>query len=271
MATPLIEIDRVTVDYRIGKRTTLRALDCVSLDARPGELLSVIGPSGCGKSTLLHLIGGLLRPTGGEVRVGGARVTRPLPDKIALVFQQYTLFPWRTVKGNVEIGLEFRGVGREKRERIASRELEGVGLLSFQHFYPRQISGGMKQRVAIARALSLSPDILLMDEPFGALDEQTRMVLGEELVRILERTQKTIFFVTHSLTEATYLSDRIAVMTARPGCIKEVVEVDLPHPRVPRMMTSDRFNQLRNLLFELLHDESIKALQMGEREGLGPA
>ena len=129
----------------------------------------------------------------------------------------------------------------------------------------------MKQRVAIARALSLSPEILLMDEPFGALDEQTRMVLGEYLVRILERTLKTIFFVTHSLTEAAYLSDRIAVMTARPGWIKEVVAVDLPHPRVPRMMTSDRFNQIRNRLFELLHDESIKALEMGEREGLGPA
>ena len=264
MANPVIRIRDVGVVYRTGRGdTTLTALEKVSLDVYPGELVTVIGPSGCGKSTLLNAVGGLLKPTEGSIYIFGEPVNGPLPRKVAMVFQQYTLFPWRTILENVEVGLEFQGVPKKVRREVALKELAMVGLKGFEDYYPRQLSGGMKQRVAIARALSLSPEILLMDEPFGALDEQTRMILGEELSRILERTGKTIFFVTHSLGEAVYLSDRIAVMTARPGKIKEMVTVDLPRPREPKMMTSDKFDKVRNLLFELLHDESRRAMEFG--------
>lgn len=264
MSRAVINIKNLTVTFEIMKgEGRLTALDKVSLEVNQGELVTVIGPSGCGKSTLLNVVGGLLNPTEGTVTIFEELVTRPIPKKVAIVFQQYTLFPWRTVLNNVEVGLEFQGLPKKVRQEKALKELAMVGLKGFENYYPRQLSGGMKQRVAIARALSLSPEILLMDEPFGALDEQTRIILGEELSGILERTGKTIFFVTHSLAEAVYLSDRIAVMTARPGRIKEMVLVDLPRPRDPKMMTSERFGVLRNQLFELLHDESLRAIEIG--------
>jgi NitT/TauT family transport system ATP-binding protein len=205
--------------------TTLTAIDALDLDVRHGEFLCVVGPSGCGKSTLLDLLAGLTAPTSGRILVDGVEVTGPGLDR-GVVFQQYALLPWRTAQGNVEFGLEAKGVPRRERAERARRHLSLVGLDGFESRYPHELSGGMKQRVAIARSLAFDPDVLLMDEPFAALDAQTRESLQAELLRIWSRTGKTIVFVTHGIDEAVYLGQRVAVMTARPGQIRTVVDVD---------------------------------------------
>jgi NitT/TauT family transport system ATP-binding protein len=243
-----------------GESLYVRALSDTSIDIARGELMCLIGPSGCGKSTLLNVIGGLLTPTTGQVLVGDTEVHGPLPQEIAYVFQENALFPWSTVIENVRLGMMFQGVARAEREARALKSLEAVGLADFADHYPGQLSGGMRQRAALARALSLQTGILLMDEPFGALDEQTRMVLGEDLSVLLARTDKTIVFVTHSLGEAVFLADKVAVFSARPGTIKEIIEIEEPHPRKPAFMTSEKFTQLRNRLYELLHDEIRKTV-----------
>jgi NitT/TauT family transport system ATP-binding protein len=244
-----------------GDRQYVRAMLETSLDIRRGELMCLIGPSGCGKSTLLNVIGGLLAPTSGKVFVGDIEVRGPLPHEVAYVFQENALFPWSTVIDNVNLGMMFQGVPKAEREPRARKSLEAVGLSEFADHYPGQLSGGMRQRAALARALSLETGTLLMDEPFGALDEQTRMVLGEDLSVLLSRTQKTIVFVTHSLGEAVFLADRVAVFSARPGTIKQVIEINEPHPRKSGFMTSEKFTELRNTLFSLLHDEIRKAME----------
>jgi NitT/TauT family transport system ATP-binding protein len=244
-----------------GSTQFVRAMLETSLDIHRGELLCLIGPSGCGKSTLLNVIGGLLTPTSGKVLVGDTEVRGPLPQEIAYVFQENALFPWSTVIENVNLGMMFQGVPKAERESRARKSLATVGLSDFANHYPGQLSGGMRQRAALARALSLETGIILMDEPFGALDEQTRMVLGEDLSVLLSRTGKTIVFVTHSLGEAVFLADRVAVFSARPGTIKEVIEIDEPHPRKPGFMTSEKFTSLRNTLFALLHEEIRKAME----------
>src|SRR4051812_552198 len=243
-----------------GDAQFVQALQNTSLDIAGGELLCLIGPSGCGKSTLLNMIGGLLTPTAGTVEVGGKPVRAPLPREIAFVFQENALFPWCTVIENVKLGMVFQGVPKAEQEDRARRSLEAVGLKDFLNHYPAQLSGGMRQRAALARALSLQTGILLMDEPFGALDEQTRMILGEDLSVLLSRTDKTIVFVTHSLGEATFLADRVAVFSARPGTIKEIIAVDEPHPRKPEFVTSAKFTAIRNRLYELLHAEIRKTI-----------
>ena len=243
-----------------GEARHVRALRDTSLDVARGELLCLIGPSGCGKSTLLNVIGGLMAPTTGTVEVAGKRVAGPMPREIAFVFQENALFPWSTVLENVDLGMVFQGVPRHEREARARASLEAVGLKDFTQHYPAQLSGGMRQRAALARALSLETGILLMDEPFGALDEQTRMILGEDLSVLLARADKTIVFVTHSLGEATFLADRVAVFSARPGTIKEIITVDEPHPRRPDFVTSEKFTAIRNALYELLHDEIRKTM-----------
>ena len=244
-----------------GDARHVRALRDTSLDIARGELLCLIGPSGCGKSTLLNVVGGLMAPTTGAVEVFDKKVAGPMPRDIAFVFQENALFPWNTVFENVNLGMVFQGVPRAEREARAQRSLEAVGLKDFAQHYPGQLSGGMRQRAALARALSLETGILLMDEPFGALDEQTRMILGEDLSVLLSRTDKTIVFVTHSLCEAVFLADRVAVFSARPGTIKEVIKIDEPHPRKPGFMTSEKFTDLRNTLFALLHEEIRKAME----------
>ncbi len=243
-----------------GERQYVRALSDTSLDIARGELLCLIGPSGCGKSTLLNVIGGLMTPTCGSVDVAGKPVRGPLPHDIAFVFQESALFPWNTVIENVRLGMLFQGVPKTEHETRARRSLEAVGLADFADHYPGQLSGGMRQRAALARALSLETGILLMDEPFGALDEQTRMILGEDLSVLLARTEKTIVFVTHSLGEAVFLADRVAVFSARPGTIKKIIRVDEPHPRKPDFVTSEKFTKLRNELYALLHDEIRKTV-----------
>jgi NitT/TauT family transport system ATP-binding protein len=243
------------------------ALQHTNLQVEQGQLLCLIGPSGCGKSSLLNIIGGLATPTSGVVTVGGEPVRGPSPQRIAFVFQESTLYPWRTAIENIKLGLAFQGVPRSEREPRAREALEQVGLPEFADHYPRQLSGGMKQRVQLARALSLKTDILLMDEPFAALDEQTRMVLGEDLSVLLARTGKTIVFVTHSLVEAVFLADRVAIFSARPGYIKRVIDVNEPHPRNREFMTSDKLSNLRNELYEELHDEVLKTMNQAEGTG----
>lgn len=245
-------------DVRNG--SLVETLDDVTLDVRRGELLALIGPSGCGKSTLLNIIGGLVEAGTGSVSVNGKPVRGPTPDQIAFVFQENTLFPWNSVVENIMVALEFQGVPRTERKDRADDALAMVGLLDFAGHYPHQLSGGMKQRASLARALSLHTDILLMDEPFAALDEQTRMYLGEELSGLLSRTNKTIIFVTHSLAEAVFLADRVVAMTARPAAIKSVIEVPESHPRDPEFMTSQQFTNWRNELYSLLREEIQKTV-----------
>ena len=244
-----------------GDAQHVRALLDTSLDIARGELLALIGPSGCGKSTLLNVIGGLLSPSTGHVDVGAKRVNGPMPKDIAYVFQENALFPWNTVLENIKLGMLFQGVAKSEHEPRARQSLGAVGLSEFANHYPGQLSGGMRQRAALARALSLDTPVLLMDEPFGALDEQTRMVLGEDLSVLLSRTKKTIVFVTHSLGEAVFLADRVAVFSARPGRIKEMIAVEEPHPRKPEFITAEKFTRLRNQLYELLHDEIRKTVE----------
>ncbi len=256
---PAIRISDVSHAYASGSGR-IDTLERVSLDVRRGELLCLIGPSGCGKSTLLNIIGGLVEPTTGFVEVDGARIDGPSPGRIAYVFQENTLFPWNTVLDNILVGLEFQGVPKAERGDRAREALATVGLSDFAGRYPHQLSGGMKQRASLARALSLGTDVLLMDEPFAALDEQTRMYLGEELSALLEETKKTIVLVTHSLSEAVFLSDRIVVMTARPAAIKSFIEVGEPHPRDPAFMASARYGETRNELYALLRVEVEKTI-----------
>jgi NitT/TauT family transport system ATP-binding protein len=248
-----------------GETRHVQALMDTSLDVPRGELLCLIGPSGCGKSTLLNIMGGLFEPTTGTVTVGDKPVRGPMPHDIAFIFQENSLFPWNTIYENVMLGMMFQGVLKSEREDRARRALEAVGLDEFAAHYPSQLSGGMRQRAALARALSLETQILLMDEPFGALDEQTRMVLGEDLSVLLSRSKKTIVFVTHSLGEAVFLADRVAVFSARPGTIKEVIEVDEPHPRKPEFMTAAKFHRLRDQLYGLLHDEIRKSMSQSAK------
>ena len=264
---PAISIRGVSQRYAAsGAASDTLALDNVSLDIGRGEFVCLLGPSGCGKSTLLNIVGGLFKPSSGEVLVGGRKVDgAPRPDEIAFVFQESTLFPWYTVIENFRIALKFQGVPKAERDDRAMAALRAVGMEGFARHYPTQLSVGMRQRVNMARGICVRTNILLMDEPFAALDEQSRMVLGEDLSILLAETGKTIVFVTHSLAEAVFLSDRIAVMTARPGRIKTIVEVGEPHPRAPDFMLSPRFGELRNDLFALLRDE-IRATMAAQRD-----
>ncbi len=239
-----------------GAHDAVLALDDVSLDIKRGEFVCLLGPSGCGKSTILNIVGGLFSPTSGTATVAGRPVDgAPHPDQIAFVFQESTLLPWYTVIENFRIALKFRGINKAEWDDRAMVALRAVGMASFARHYPDQLSVGMRQRVNMARGLCVETPILLMDEPFAALDEQTRMVLGEDLSQLLAARQKTIVFVTHSLAEAVFLSDRIFVMTARPGKIKTIIDVNEPHPRSPDFMLEPRFSELRNECYALLRDE----------------
>ncbi len=252
----LIAIEGVSKRF-VTSSGPVEALHEVSLAVGDGEFCTLIGPSGCGKSTLLGMLGGLVTPDGGRVLVDGRPVTGPDPRRVATVFQDAGLFPWRTTLENVEFGLELQGVPAARRRGVAEELLGPLGLRGFAGKYPRELSGGMKQRVAIGRALAIDTKILLMDEPFGALDEQTRLLMGEWLLDIWRRTQKTVIFVTHSLQEALLLSTRIAVMTARPGRIKSVLELGMDYPR---LMESAELVALRAKLWSEIREESLRAM-----------
>lgn len=245
-----------------GAITEFEAIKHLDLDVRPGEFLALLGPSGCGKSTFLDMLAGLARPSAGEIRIDGHVITGPALDR-GFVMQGYALFSWRTVRKNVEFGLEIKKVPPAERQAISQRYLELVGLQNFADRYPHELSGGMKQRVAIARALAYDPGVLLMDEPFAALDAQTRENLQEELLHIWEKTQKTIVFVTHSIDEAVFLADRVAVMSANPGTIKEIVDINLPRPR-DGIRSSAEFGWIRHKLWELL--QNVPEVNAEQRE-----
>ena len=236
----------------------VEALRDVSLAVGESQFCTLIGPSGCGKSTLLGMLGGLVVPDAGRLLIDGEPVKGPDPRRVATVFQDPGLFPWRTALENVELGLELQGVAAARRRRVAEELLGPLGLAGFAGKYPRELSGGMKQRVAIGRALAIDAKILLMDEPFGALDEQTRLLLGEWLLAIWRRTRKTVIFVTHSLPEALFLSTRVAVMTARPARIKAVLELPMEYPR---SMESPEMVALRAKLWSEIREESLRAMQ----------
>ena len=241
----------------------VEAMRDISFSVAEGEFVSIVGPSGCGKSTLMEVVGGLNPASGGEVRIGDRVVTGTDPS-IGIVFQQESAFPWRTVRENVEFGMEMTGVAAAERGPRAQEMIELVGLTGFEDRYPSELSGGMRQRVAIARTLVMRPEIILMDEPFGALDEQTRLILGEELVRIQEAAGATILFITHSFDEALLLSDRIVVMTARPGRVKKIVENPLPRPRDSKILRDPEFARLSGELWDALREESMRTMA-GER------
>ncbi|MFP4545730.1 MAG: ABC transporter ATP-binding protein [Methanomassiliicoccales archaeon] len=242
----------------VGKQFDgLTALEGVNMDIAQGEFSVILGPSGCGKSTLLYLIAGFDSPSSGRILMDGREITSPGPDR-GFVFQDFALYPWRTVMGNVTFGLEMKGYGKAEAREEAGRYIDMVGLDGFEDAYPNTLSGGMKQRVAIARALVYQPDVLLMDEPFGSLDAQTRKIMQVELERIWSDMRKTVAFVTHSVIEAVYLADRVFVMTARPGHIKGVVDVDLPRPR---SYTDEGFLEIRERILDLLHEEVEKSME----------
>jgi NitT/TauT family transport system ATP-binding protein len=231
----------------------------VSIDVNPGEFVSIIGPSGCGKSTLLNAVAGFIKPTAGTVTVDGAAIERPGADR-GMVFQQYSLFPWKTVRENVEFGLKMKGMGRSTREQSARTLLGLAGLLAFEKQYPDSLSGGMKQRVGIIRALATGPKVLLLDEPFGSLDAQTRVIMQQILTNMWQRHKISVLFVTHDIDEAIFLSDRVYCMTARPGAIKAEVAIPLERPRQPSMMMSSEFLALRRGFMGLIREESLKAI-----------
>ena len=244
----------VNLTFRPPNRPPVRALAAFDIDVNEGEFLSIVGPSGCGKSTFLNILLGLLRPDSGELIMHGRPVRGPGTDR-AMVFQEFGLLPWRTVRNNVELGLELKGMPAQARRGISERLIAMVGLLGFETHYPHELSGGMKQRVGLARALATDPDVLLMDEPFAALDAQTRDLMQAELLRIWQEAKKTVLFVTHQIDEAIYLSDRVMVMTRRPGHAKKLFVIDLPRPRDYEMRVTPEFNQLKLEIWHALKDE----------------
>jgi NitT/TauT family transport system ATP-binding protein len=252
-----IVVNGVNHLYRPPSGRAVLALQDVSLEVRQREFLALLGPSGCGKSTLLYLIGGFLPTEIGSIRLDGTPIAGPGPDR-GIVFQHFALFPWKSVRANVLYGLEKMGLPREEREKRAQSFIDLVGLTGFEGSYPSQLSGGMKQRTAIARTLAIDPKILLMDEPFGALDAQTRHLMQSELLAIWRRSPKTVIFVTHDVQEAVYLADRVAVMTARPGRIKTIVDIDLDKSD-PGIAKSKAYIDTVDEVWGLVRDEAIKA------------
>ena len=255
----MIEIDRVSQMFETSGRRSHLALSDISLSIEDGAFVSILGPSGCGKSTLLYIVGGFVTPTAGVAKVKGRAITGPGPDR-GPVFQEFALFPWKNVLGNVMYGLRQQGVKRAEAEAQSRRLIEMVGLRGYESFYPKELSGGMKQRVAIARTLAYHPEVLLMDEPFGALDAHTRTRLQNDLLNIWERDRKTVLFVTHSVDEAVFLSDKVVVMTRSPGRIKEIVDIDLPRPRRRADLLLDPHYQkyvvdIEKLIDDVLEDE----------------
>lgn len=274
--TAKISIQHVQKTFRIKRNLghlkevlqPVSALQDINLDVKQGEFMVIVGPSGCGKSTLLDLLAGLTKPNSGQILLDGKAIAGPNLDR-GIVFQQYALFPWKTALANVEFGLETKGVGRKERKQIALEYINLVGLAGFEHRYPHELSGGMKQRVAIARSLAYNPEVLLMDEPFAALDAQTRETLQSELLRIWETTRKTIIFITHGIEEAVYLGQRVAVMTSRPGRIKEVIEVPFESRTTEEDLRSNpEFVRIRHQIWDLLKDEVQRAQEQEKDKSL---
>jgi NitT/TauT family transport system ATP-binding protein len=254
--TGYIQGRNVSLTFRPPNRAPVRALGGFDIAVEEGEFLSIVGPSGCGKSTFLNVVLGLTKPDAGEVLMHGKPIGGPGGDR-AMVFQEFGLLPWRTVQHNIELGLELKKVAADKRRATAERLIVLVGLAGFEQHYPHELSGGMKQRVGLARALATDPDVLLMDEPFAALDAQTRDLMQAELLRIWREARKTVLFVTHQIDEAIYLSDRVMVMSKRPGRAKKIFVIDLPRPREYEMRVTPQFNDLKLEIWNTLKDEIV--------------
>jgi len=253
-----IQIRGLSHRYTDTSGNVITAVDDVSLDIDAGRFMTIVGPSGCGKTTLLNIVAGFIPASKGSVQMDGSLITEPGPDR-GVVFQSFALFDWLTVRQNIEFGPRMGGVAPRERAERANKYLSLIGLRKFADRYPYELSGGMKQRVAIARALANDPDILLMDEPFAALDAQTRELMQEELLRVWEATKKTVLFITHSIEEAVYLSSDVAVMTYRPGRLKRLFEVSLPYPRSDyNIRTAPEFLQLKLAIHELVREEIVK-------------
>ena len=251
-----VKIDNVVKKYNTRKGETI-ALNGVNMEIKENEFICVVGPSGCGKSTLLNIIAGLLEPTSGAVTVDGNVVDGPGPER-GVVFQQYALFPWLTVQKNVEFGLKLRGMSDQEASAEATKYLKMVDLEQFAGHYPKELSGGMKQRVAIARAYAVNPQVLLMDEPFGALDAQTRTQLQTELLETWEKEKKTAFFITHDVEEAIILAQKVVIMSARPGRIKEIVDITIPYPRTQETKMTQEFLDLKNYIWSQVYQEYLE-------------
>ncbi len=256
-APAMIEIERVSQVFQTSSRQDHLALSDISLAIEDGAFVSILGPSGCGKSTLLYIVGGFVSPTEGVAKMKGRAITGPGPDR-GPVFQEFALFPWKSVLGNVMYGPRQQGVRPGEAEAQARALLEMVGLKGFEHFYPKELSGGMKQRVALARTLAYHPEVLLMDEPFGALDAHTRTRLQNDLLKIWERDRKTVLFVTHSVEEAVFLSDKVVMMTRSPGRIRAIVDIDLPRPRRRTELLLDPRYQKYVVDIERMFDDSAE-------------
>ena len=251
-----VKISNVSKIYK-GTNKDVHALDNVNLDIYKNEFVCVIGSSGCGKSTLLNILAGLDIPNSGTIEIDGKAIEGTGVDR-GVVFQQYALFPWLTVAKNVAFGLELQKKSKDEINKIVDHYLKAVGLIDFKNSYPKELSGGMKQRVAIARAYAVNPNILLMDEPFGALDAQTRAQLQTELLNTWDNEKKTCFFITHDVDEAVFLAQRVVIMSPRPGRIKAIVEVPIPYPRVPETKLSNEFNDIKNELWQLVYQEYLE-------------
>ena len=259
MRAPKLTINKVALRFKSPTGVLVTALENISLGVEDKEFSVIVGPSGCGKTSLLRLVAGLIEPTEGSISLDHSVVSGPGKDR-GMVFQSYTLFPWLTVRDNVEFGLRIAGIPAAQRNEISRRYISQVGLTGFEQLYPKQLSGGMMQRVALARALANDPAILLMDEPFGALDSQTRSLMQELLLDIWQSSHKTVLFITHDIDESILLGDRVYVMTARPGRIKEMVEIDLPRPRTVEMLTSDAFMAIKRRIMHSIHEEAMRSV-----------
>ena len=250
-----LKIDNVVKEYE-GRNGKTVALNGVNLDIKENEFICVVGPSGCGKSTLLNIIAGLHEPTSGAAYLDGKKIEGTGVER-GVVFQQYALFPWRTVLKNVMFPLEMKKTPKAEAEEIAMKYIKAVGLEGFENSYPKELSGGMKQRVAIARAYAANPEVLLLDEPFGALDAQTRVQLQTELLETWQKEKKTCFFITHDVDEAIILAQRVIIMSARPGRIKKIVDIDIPYPRTQETRLSPEFNRLKNEIWGEVYQEYL--------------
>jgi NitT/TauT family transport system ATP-binding protein len=258
---PKLRIDNVALRFTSRNGAPVTALENISLDVEDNEFSVIVGPSGCGKTSLLRLVAGLIEPSEGNILLDNTQIGGPGKER-GMVFQSYTLFPWLTVQANVEFGLRIGGMPALRRHEIARRFITEVGLEGFERLYPRQLSGGMMQRVALARALANDPAILLMDEPFGALDSQTRSLMQELLLDIWQQSHKTVLFITHDIDESILLGDRVYVMTARPGRIKEMVLIDIPRPRTVDILTSDAFIAIKRRIMHSIHEEAMRSVAM---------
>jgi len=255
---PKLSVEQLCVSYEIGATGEwTEAVRNVSLDIRSGEFVTIVGLSGCGKSTFLSAVAGLVRPTSGAIRLNGVPVTGPGPER-AVVFQKSSLLPWRTVLKNITYGLELNGVGKAESLRRARQVVDLVRLKGFEHYYPSALSGGMQQRVNLARALVCEPELLLLDEPFAALDAITREVMQNELLSLWEQTKKTVLMVTHQIDESVLLSDRVVVFSARPAQVLEEIRIPLPRPRTPETKHNARFDELMNRIWNLIHTTAAK-------------